>query len=541
MTPTRSSRKSLVRRAAIPALLAASIAGALVAAGIALGLAPTDDAFITYRCARNLAEGHGPVYNPGEAVEASSSFLFTLVLGGLAALGIEPPTGALLAGAISLGLAALGMLLHARRVFGDRRAARRAWIAIALVATFTSPALLLYLHVGLETCFYTALITGASLALLGGPLDRRRLAAAGLLWGLAAATRIEALALLPAAAFPLLGDAGPRRAVRRAAPMAFGLLVAFAPALIFRWAYFGDPLPNTFYAKVHGGGLELRLRGLGYVWEFLSVHPLWIATIAAAVPRLVLDPGQRPRTAFLLAALLCQAGVIVYVGGDFFPFHRFTVPVVPLWGMLYADLALHGIGTRPAPENETPAVPRRWVVAAAALLASVASVRAAAQPAQVEFAMVQRVSTAGRAEIGAKLGEILPPDAALLVGTAGAIPYFSGLRSHDLFGLTDPAVARLPIPVGEGMPGHEKWNAYEQIEMRRPDVIVFLEWPLPITLPVETLRKELRARAAFAKNSCPESPLAAYRLMRLRTPNHEAVLGVRAELASSLGSDLEPL
>ncbi|MFO8071491.1 MAG: hypothetical protein R6V85_06410 [Polyangia bacterium] len=530
-------------RVATLALPAALIAGTLFAAGIALGLAPTDDAFITYRCARNLAEGHGPVYNPGETVEASSSFLYTLVLGGLAALGIEPPAGALLVGAISLWLTALGMMLHARRVLADRRALRRAWIAIALVAAFTSPALLLYLHVGLETCFYTALLTGAALVLLGGPLDRRRLATAGMLWGLAAATRIEALALLPAAAFPLIGDAGLRRGLRRALPMAIGLLVAFAPPLIFRWAYFGDPLPNTFYAKVHGGGLELRLRGLGYVWEFLSVHPLWIATIAAAGLRLVLDSRQRTRTAFLLAALLCQAGAIVYVGGDFFPFHRFTVPVVPLWAMLYADLALRGIGTgtRAALEDESLSAPRRWVVAAAALLALASSVRAAAQPAQLEFAMVQRVSTAGRAEIGTRLGEILPPGASLLTGTAGAIPYFSRLRSHDLFGLTDPAVARLPIPVGEGMPGHEKWNTYEQIEMRQPDVIVFLEWPLPITSPAETLRKELRARAAFSKNTCPQSPLADYRLMRLRTPHHEAVLGVRAELASSLDSDLEPL
>jgi arabinofuranosyltransferase len=38
----------------------------------------TDDAFISFRYARNLVEGHGLVYNPGERVEGYSNFLWTL-------------------------------------------------------------------------------------------------------------------------------------------------------------------------------------------------------------------------------------------------------------------------------------------------------------------------------------------------------------------------------------------------------------------------------------------------------------------------------
>jgi len=33
----------------------------------------TDDAFISFRCARNLATGHGPVYNLGQRVETFSN------------------------------------------------------------------------------------------------------------------------------------------------------------------------------------------------------------------------------------------------------------------------------------------------------------------------------------------------------------------------------------------------------------------------------------------------------------------------------------
>lgn len=35
----------------------------------------TDDAFISFRYARNLLEGHGLVFNPGEYVEGYSNFL----------------------------------------------------------------------------------------------------------------------------------------------------------------------------------------------------------------------------------------------------------------------------------------------------------------------------------------------------------------------------------------------------------------------------------------------------------------------------------
>jgi hypothetical protein len=39
-----------------------------------------DDAYITMRYSRHLAEGYGPVYNIGEKVEGYSNFLWMLIL-----------------------------------------------------------------------------------------------------------------------------------------------------------------------------------------------------------------------------------------------------------------------------------------------------------------------------------------------------------------------------------------------------------------------------------------------------------------------------
>jgi len=49
-----------------------------------------DDAFISYRYAKHLVEGQGLVFNPGERVEGITNPLFTLLLAGMMAAGLEP-------------------------------------------------------------------------------------------------------------------------------------------------------------------------------------------------------------------------------------------------------------------------------------------------------------------------------------------------------------------------------------------------------------------------------------------------------------------
>ena len=51
----------------------------------------TDDAFISFRYVRNLLEGHGLVFNPGEYVEGYTNFLWILELAAIwRVLGIRP-------------------------------------------------------------------------------------------------------------------------------------------------------------------------------------------------------------------------------------------------------------------------------------------------------------------------------------------------------------------------------------------------------------------------------------------------------------------
>lgn len=50
----------------------------------------SDDGFISFRYAQNLAEGRGLVYNAGEYVEGYTNLLWTLALAGFMRLGAQP-------------------------------------------------------------------------------------------------------------------------------------------------------------------------------------------------------------------------------------------------------------------------------------------------------------------------------------------------------------------------------------------------------------------------------------------------------------------
>jgi len=79
----------------------AAVAGGMVLLGIhALGFfrLRMDDSYITYRYARNLADGVGPVWNPGEHVEGYTSFLWMLLLALMHLAGIDIEFAALLLG-----------------------------------------------------------------------------------------------------------------------------------------------------------------------------------------------------------------------------------------------------------------------------------------------------------------------------------------------------------------------------------------------------------------------------------------------------------
>ena len=90
-------------RSFVPWLLA--LAALLHAAGF-VGYGPCDDDFITYRYARNLIEGHGLVFNPGERVEGFSAPGWLLLVALAMKNGIDPAIFSVAISIVAMGAAA---------------------------------------------------------------------------------------------------------------------------------------------------------------------------------------------------------------------------------------------------------------------------------------------------------------------------------------------------------------------------------------------------------------------------------------------------
>ena len=278
----------------------------------------TDDAFISFRYARNLLEGHGLVFNPGERVEGYSNFLWVLELAALwGAFGLRPEVAApWLSVAFTAGTLA-AMAWWIARLPALRQRGLVAWMALGLVcasatfAVWTSGG-------GLETRQFTFFAVLAVACLAPGGASRGLLAAASLSLAAASLTRPEG-PLLAACCFAWYG-AQRRLETGRWLGMEWAFLVVpcalvVAGHYLFRYGYYGEWLPNTYYAKFVRPWYEMGWRYLAAAaleTGFYLLAPLAVVALAA---------GWRRRSLAHGLPLLCVGAHMVYVarlGGDHF-------------------------------------------------------------------------------------------------------------------------------------------------------------------------------------------------------------------------------
>lgn len=243
-------------RLVLPALLIALA----IAARVIPGPRTIDDAYITFRYARNLLAGQGFVYNPGEAVLGTTTPLYTLLLAGLGAStgGPQAPFPELAMWVNALADAATCLLLWS---LGRRLGLGRAGAAAAL-AWAVAPFSVTFAIGGLETSVFIALLSGAVWAAAHsyrrpGEADGERVrwrVLAAWLASLALLTRPDALILLGPLALERLWSALPRRmaggrgerfhpAELAAAVLPYGAWAVYATLI------FGSPLPHSILAK----------------------------------------------------------------------------------------------------------------------------------------------------------------------------------------------------------------------------------------------------------------------------------------------------
>jgi hypothetical protein len=459
-----------------------------------------DDAGISFVYARNLAAGHGLVSQPGMApVEGFSNFLWVLLLAPAFRLGLFHPL--LTPKLLSLALVAGSFLLldrGVRQAGGDRRLSLALLLLLSLNTSFV-----IWTSSGLENPLYVFLLCALfRLAVAGHANGTRPLhpAGAGLLVTALALTRPDGilagvlyplLTLAPGrmvgsrggAAAALVGagrgrsaEAGEPRSVgageSRSAGAAAGtggnsdgwptalarlavyggtVAVSLGAFLAFRLSYFGQLLPNTYYAKgglaPHGlsNALTLQVAGVIKLLRLLGAVAgpgsglLALALVAGGAYALARGwLGYLHLATAAFAAVPALAYMLLPV--DWMPGFRFATGVLPF---LYAfALALAATyGERLLPAARRPLASALAIAAAAGLSAAVfvsPSLLFAARP-TVPFSQVADdygVAFNRYAEmLDVHGGSILLPD-------LGGTLYTSRLRVYDLAGLCDRTIGR---------------------------------------------------------------------------------------------------
>jgi arabinofuranosyltransferase len=428
----------------------------------------SEDAYISFRYARNLIEGHGLVFNVGERVEGYTNFLWTVLL----ALGLSAGAGPeAVSVALGMGFTAVTFLclfrLH-RLLFrgGERFVFPAALFALALNYSWAS-----YSTSGLETSLLSASLAAAFLCLAdwsssyeSSKPNNRYLGAVGGLIALAMMTRPDAVLVLPAAVlFVLLHRSDRRMTAAHILFLAAPLAAIYLPYFVWRLDYYGHVFPNTYYAK--SASLPYFSQGLTYLWEFARRYFLWafFPVLLAALWR-----GFRSRCVsnpliwMMAAYCLLHSLYVVRVGGDFME-GRLFIPIVPFLYLLIERSVREVVRPRPA-----------RAVFWAVLILSTAVNNEVIEPGRIRRGITDERSWVPAFKAwyreGVVFGKHLPPDTIVATDAVGAFGYASRLPIIDTVGLTDETVAHEPLE-RRSRPGHEKAARLEYLISRNAAVL----------------------------------------------------------------------
>jgi len=298
-----------------------------------------DDAFISFTYARSLVQGEGLAWS-GTHVEGYTNFLWVLWVASGIKLGIDPVLWSYLSGIAALLCTIYGLYRLAYFLFRSRF---HAFIALLLFGS--NYTVLSFSTGGLETMLQTALICWSALILCENAFDKeltlKYSIITGVLFALAFLARMDSV--LPLSVLFVFAAA---RSHRKGHSMAGFLWIAAVCVVVaslwmlWRYSYYGQFLPNTYYAKVSGPAYSNGMRFIGrflhwyLFWPFIGLGGVMLAIRKHSLPHLL---------QLSIVILVAWCAYIVYIGGDFMEF-RYFVPVAPFLVLVVVYCVWHGIG-----------------------------------------------------------------------------------------------------------------------------------------------------------------------------------------------------
>ncbi len=446
-----------------------------------------DDAYITFRYARNLLEGNGPVFNPGRPVLGTTTPLYM----GLLSMAALPLGGS---GApfpeIALGINALADALVCLLLIGIGSSLRwpaAGWSAALVWAV--SPMSVTFAVGGLETSVYILLLLSVLYCRL-----REKLTAMSVLAGLAFLTRPDALILIVLLwadlTFLFVRRNGFREGLRKVFVVSLPLIILLAGWFVFAASYYGTLLPHSLLAKsvaYHvdpGAGLIRLIQHYGTPFNedltfgagiLVLTAPLYLFLSLAGI---LSAEKLRPGAGAAAGLVFPWAYFLAFSAANPLIFRWYLAPPSPflLLSIFLGLAALLGLSN---PQEGNPPRIRRMlfgVLASCAILLSVRdwTLRADHGPARPAPAMAFiRLELLYREVAGDFKPRILP-GYTVAAGDVGVLGYLLDVPILDTVGLNSPeAVSYYPLPVS--MYATLYAIPPDLILSAKPEIVIFLE------------------------------------------------------------------
>jgi arabinofuranosyltransferase len=441
-----------------------------------------DDAYISFRYARNLAEAGLPVYNldPLERVEGYTNPGWVFALALLARLGIDPASAAPWLCAFGAGASLLLTIgcLRASVATGSAEAGSEAEYFIPALLLSLCPEFVVWGSGGLEGS--ANLCAGLAACLLA---QRGRWRAAGVAAALCLLIRPDAALWLapPIVIFawrwwraePVAEGVGASEGPLAPLFASFAIVATVLVAhLLWRHHFYGEWLPNTWAVKRHG--VDLRATwGTAYLGAW-AIGGGFVALLPA------LFFVRRHSLPWLIATLASLAWAW-WVGGDFMAYGRFVLPATTFAALFFGAslIEMRSLVVRRG-------APRQLAIGVGVSIALILVWRI---PERVqrdhdeawidgrwESVDAMHRFAALRVAAGKAWAREWPADTWTSVGAAGAMPYASRFPAFDSYGLVDPAVVDQPGARLEkkARPGHLVHAPMKYVLSREPDLMCHL-------------------------------------------------------------------
>lgn len=436
-----------------------------------------DDAFISFRYAQHLFEGHGLVWNIGETapVEGYSNFLWVLLITLGYFFGLEPDTWSMFLG-FACGVGTLWLTYKVARHSLESDTGSDAMAMLTMFLLGTNYTFAAYITGGLETQLQALLVIASFYLtfLITDSPDRPRIALLLLLsvvFAFAAMTRLDSVLLAGVAwaySFIYLLRKGPTGSEKWAA-----LAALLLPGLVLGLAWFGfklniygQILPNTFFVKADTITLRGLMSGVWYIWGFLVEYGLVLLALLALLHfQFVL---QNRYTILMMSVLVLWVAYLLKIGGDFMEFRQW-VPVLPLLYILLVALL----------RTITDQVLRLALVAMLLLFSLTHGMTYfGRQGIQSVPELNAHVYTEGFDRswklVGEKFHELFTDEenpVMMSTTAAGAIPYYSRLPTVDMLGLNDRWTALNGMDI-HAFAGHGRYSTLDYLLERGVNLMV---------------------------------------------------------------------